>query len=174
MFMLKLFGGLSLSNITIKLLGMKLNFLWTILAFWLISFVSIIAQPSAEIISSDVSICENGEVDLVIQFTGDSPFGLLYKVENIELGSSTTYSILKQSDALFEGTHVISGVWTETLSFAYTSRITIIEVFDNSISTHPSADGPTWWAGEGSDQVSGEMTITVDRTPTPDAVMLPL
>lgn len=148
---------------------MKLNFLWTILAFWLISFVSIIAQPSAEIISSDVSICENGEVDLVIQFTGDSPFGLLYKVENIELGSSTTYSILKQSDALFEGTHVISGVWTETLSFAYTSRITIIEVFDNSISTHPSADGPTWWAGEGSDQVSGEMTITVDRTPTPDA-----
>lgn len=128
-----------------------------------------LGQPKATIVSTNTSICESGVIDLKIKFEGTAPFGVVYTIYNNETESSITFTRLKQSDAIRSEDLDANGIWTVNQSFGFTSTITINKVFDATIPPINTPEGPAWDINDGSEEVFGEMIITVDRTPAPEA-----
>lgn len=128
-----------------------------------------LGQPKATIVSTNTSICESGVIDLKIKFEGTAPFGVVYTIYNNETESSITFTRLKQSDAIRSENLDANGIWTVNQSFGFTSTITINKVFDATIPPINTPEGPAWDINDGSEEVFGEMIITVDRTPAPEA-----
>nr|WP_321407524.1 gliding motility-associated C-terminal domain-containing protein [uncultured Carboxylicivirga sp.] len=145
---------------------MKLKILWTFFALWGLSYISLFAQPTATIVSSDADSCEIGKAELKILFQGEAPFGVVYRIDNKETGGSS-YQMELNKD-IFDN-DLVDGVWTTTtINISDTSEITLIEVFDNSI------DAANWKFslsdnGYGSTDVSGKMTLNINEMPTPNA-----
>ncbi|MBS2097018.1 T9SS type B sorting domain-containing protein [Carboxylicivirga linearis] len=145
---------------------MKVKFLWTFLALWALSYISLFAQPTATIVSADTDSCESGRAELKILFEGEAPFGIVYVITNKETNGARYQLELNQD--IFEN-DLENGVWTtSTLTMSDTSEITLIEVFDNTINSadwkySPSDDG------YGSTDVSGSMTMNINAMPTPNA-----
>ncbi|MCU4163271.1 gliding motility-associated C-terminal domain-containing protein [Carboxylicivirga caseinilyticus] len=145
---------------------MKLKILWTFLALWGLSYISLFAQPTATIVSLDADSCEIGKAELKILFEGEAPFGVVYRIDNKETGGSS-YQI--ELDKNIFDNNLVDGVWTTTtINISDTSEITLIEVFDNTIN---AAD----WKyslgdnGYGSLDVNGKMTLNINKMPTPIA-----
>ncbi len=128
------------------------------------SFICLYAQPTATIISADgtidadTAICESGQINLRIKFEGSAPFGVVWQHENLETGSIIK---LPQLDPIFEN-NLDNGVWTTSFTFSDTSKITLVEVFDDT-SQKP------WSINNGSEEVYGEMFVLVNGMPTPEA-----
>ena len=145
---------------------MKVKFLWTFLALWALSYISLFAQPTATIVSLDTDSCESGRAELKILFEGEAPFGIVYVITNKE-SNGARYQLELNQD-IFEN-DLENGVWTtSTLTMSDTSEITLIEVFDNTINSadwkySPSDDG------YGSTEVFGSMTMNINAMPTPNA-----
>jgi len=144
---------------------MKVKFLWTFLALWALSYINLFAQPTATIVSADTDSCESGRADLKILFEGEAPFGIVYLITNKET-NGTRYQ-LELNQNIFEN-DLVEGVWTtSTLTMTDTSEITLIEVFDNTISSANWKYSPSD-NGYGSTDVSGSMTLNINTMPTPE------
>lgn len=145
---------------------MKLKYLWTVLVLWTAICVGLKAQPSAEIISADISICESGQVTIQIRFTGDAPFGLVYSTYDKD-GNKIGITPINKQDDLIRSEDLVDGVWSTIVSFTQTTTIRLEEVFDK---TSPSqGNPPEYIIGDGTPVENQSMLITVDKMPSPDA-----
>ncbi|MBI9063444.1 MAG: gliding motility-associated C-terminal domain-containing protein [Marinilabiliaceae bacterium] len=132
----------------------------------LLSFSSLCqSQPKATIVSTNTSICESAEINLKIKFEGEAPFGIVFTIFNNETETSKTVTILKQSDAIRSEDIDVNGIWTVSYTISSTSTITLEKVFDATIPIYGTPEGPAWKLEDGSEDVFGEMKITVDRIP---------
>lgn len=115
---------------------------------------------TATIVSQDTSLCEAGVAYLKVRFEGEAPFGIVYQVGT---------SINAPLDKPIYAESLVDGVGTISLgNITNSSEVTLIQVFDNTIS------GDKWVYGQGnlnngSTDVYGSMTVTVDQMPSPNA-----
>ncbi len=142
------------------------------LLLFFISSTLLAQDPSAEVMSGDTAICETGEIYFKVKFTGVAPFGIVFKVLNVEDNTYVTYPRLHQSDAIKTEDMDADNVWTETLILSKSSKITVLKVYDATI---PQRDlttpgDPAWvYPADGVDVTNEDMNIKVGQIPNPDA-----
>ncbi len=140
--------------------------------YLLLFFISstLLAQ-TAEVVSGDTAICVSGEISFKVKFSGGAPFGIVYKVINVEDNTYVTYPRLHQSDAIKTEDMDADNVWTETLTLSKSSKITVLKVYDATIEQKDNSTpgDPAWFYDDGVDVIDQEMNIRVDHMPNPDA-----
>ncbi len=131
--------------------------------FYILVFVfclqSVNAQttPTATLDSHDSRFCESGTDTLVIHFTGTAPFGFKYTdgsaiyLAGVELASENSYNL-----------KINAYDYKLPVSQSSTATFTLIRVYD-AYNIYSDTEE------NGSDEVSGSVTIQIDSQPTCDA-----
>lgn len=139
------------------------------LPFWLLSFISILAQPSAELLTPNTEICENAVIDLKIKFTGSQPFGAYIEYRNNETNALIRTEQLSNNE-IFES-DMVANVYTKqvmidpaSFSNARNIKISIVRVFDATIADWSFSNTT------GTTNTSGVAIITSYQKPTPAAM----
>lgn len=127
--------------------------------------------PNAVVVDRDTSVCESGRIDFKVKFTGSAPFGIAYRLLNLDTDEYVDLRRLHQSDAINIDELDENNVWTISYTIDYNAKIEILKVYDQTIpqEDNSTVGDPAWYYNAGVDITDEALNVKIDSRTNPDA-----